>query len=207
MKSLILDLDGTLFDSKKTVLNAFKNTLVDFFDDSKNIIDNFVIGPKLTDVISSLNLSKKDEISFKKKFIYYHDEIFLHQTSIYKNVKITLENLSSEHTLILATNKRKYPSISLLKKYNLHHLFHLFYFGDEKKFSSKDHFVNSLMDSFNPIVFVGDTLGDFFVAKKYNIPFIKANYGYGDNQDWSKYPNILEIDEFSDLLSSLDHLN
>ena len=52
---------------------------------------------------------------------------------------------------------------------------------------------------FKKAFFVGDTIGDASAAIGKNLKFIKANYGYGRNQDWSTFKIHKEINKIEDL--------
>jgi len=50
--------------------------------------------------------------------------------------------------------------------------------------------------NFNKTFFIGDTVNDGLSANLNNLPFIKPQYGYGRNQDWSKVNGKQSIQQF-----------
>ena len=48
--------------------------------------------------------------------------------------------------------------------------------------------------------FFGDTVNDGLSANLNQLPFIKASYGYGQNQDWSKVLMHQELNQLSEIL-------
>ena len=57
-------------------------------------------------------------------------------------------------------------------------------------------------ESFHGSFFVGDTVNDGLSANLNQLPFIKACYGYGQDQDWSKGHYIQEIHQFIEILEA-----
>ena len=53
--------------------------------------------------------------------------------------------------------------------------------------------------NFQKAFFVGDTLSDGISAMKNNLRFIKANYGYGHNEDWGNIEIFAEINDIYEL--------
>ena len=49
--------------------------------------------------------------------------------------------------------------------------------------------------------FFGDTVNDGLSANLNQLPFIKASYGYGQDQDWTKIIIHQEINQFSEILN------
>ena len=54
--------------------------------------------------------------------------------------------------------------------------------------------------SFKGSFFVGDTSNDGVSANLNQLPFVKAYYGYGQDQDWSKVTIFKEIHQFIEIL-------
>ena len=55
--------------------------------------------------------------------------------------------------------------------------------------------------SFCEAYFIGDTVNDGLSANLSQLPFIKACYGYGGNQDWSNVSIIKKIDNLHEILN------
>ncbi len=57
------------------------------------------------------------------------------------------------------------------------------------------------INQYDKIFFVGDTLNDGIAAQDHNIPFIRANYGYGKRQNWDGVPIFKSIKQFNEILN------
>jgi len=60
--------------------------------------------------------------------------------------------------------------------------------------------IKSSSNRFKNAYFVGDTVNDGFSANLNNLRFIKVNYGYGQEQDWSSVKIFKEIERINDLV-------
>jgi phosphoglycolate phosphatase len=56
--------------------------------------------------------------------------------------------------------------------------------------------------SFKYSYYIGDTLADGLSAQANNLPFIRANYGYGEKDEWSKVNIYKSINSIDELLAS-----
>ena len=68
---------------------------------------------------------------------------------------------------------------------------------------NKDEMIQDIINrnsSFKGNFFVGDTVNDGLSANLNQVPFIKASYGYGRDQDWSKITIHQEINQFIEIL-------
>ena len=68
---------------------------------------------------------------------------------------------------------------------------------------NKDAMIQDIINqnkSFHGSYFIGDTVNDGLSANLNQLPFIKACYGYGRDQDWSKGHFIQEIHQFIEIL-------
>jgi phosphoglycolate phosphatase len=61
----------------------------------------------------------------------------------------------------------------------------------------------NLNSSFHGSYFIGDTVNDGLSANLNQLPFIKACYGYGKNQEWSEVSIFDSIDQFNEILKLL----
>ena len=76
-------------------------------------------------------------------------------------------------------------------------IFHLIECCDsQSQKKNKDEMIQDIINrnlSFKDSFFIGDTVNDGLSANLNQVPFIKACYGYGRNQDWSKVNVSKEI--------------
>ena len=134
-----------------------------------------------------------------------HDENAIKNTKPYPDVIDTLKKLNSKKVLMaIATNKRHVPTIKLINHYNLQDYFITIECSDDKNFiRNKDEMIQDILNkdkNFYKAFFIGDTVNDGLSANLSELNFIKADYGYGRDQDWSKVNVKQSIQNFSEIL-------
>ena len=204
----LLDFDGTLVDSEQTIKACYIKVGLEFIPERSSFIENMVIGPTLDEssrmILTNKNLHLLD--AFKNRFQQLYDEKLVLETLQYPKVDETLKQLhaNGDHLCIL-TNKRAYPTQKLIDYYGWNHLFKwvacMNKFPLAKNKSDLITLKNISQNQYDGIFFVGDTLHDGMAAEVHNIPFILAQYGYGQNQDWNEITIFKKIAKFSDILT------
>jgi phosphoglycolate phosphatase len=207
IKSIIFDFDGTLVDSKNTIDRCFQMTTYLIAPDRIKHAKNILIGPSLRDTASQIlgpeSQNKLEE--FIIKFIKMHDEQVTKHTKPYHGVTSTLKKLFERKiNMAIATNKRKEPTIRLINHFGWDNYFISIECNNSKKLiRNKDAMVHEIINSyegFKNAYFVGDTSLDGVAAKKNKIKFIKANYGYGNEDIWENIETEYEINSLTDIL-------
>ena len=205
-KAIIFDFDGTLVDSEKTIYRCFQNATKKIAPNRINYAKNILIGPPLRDTASSIlgpnHQDKLDE--FVKLFIEKHDDQIIFQTQPYDGVHKHLEKLSLMNIpMAIATNKRHAPTMKLIKHYGWEDHFCIVECSDtNKKVRDKNMMIQEIINKNNIYqggFFLGDTVSDGLSANYNKLDFIKADYGYGKNQDWSNINIIKTINSILDL--------
>ena len=106
--------------------------------------------------------------------------------------------------MAVATNKRLAPTQKLLDHFGWNDYFSSIECSDSQpEMRNKDFMIQDIINqnkSFYGGFFVGDTVNDGLSANLNQLPFIKACYGYGQNQDWSKVTAFKEINQFIEIL-------
>ncbi|UOR13593.1 HAD family hydrolase [Halobacillus amylolyticus] len=202
MDSIIFDLDGTIWDSIDTVLNAWNSI----------IKENDQIKRELTrkDLEGTMGL-QMDDIS-RKLFPYLDDNTrkqliieccdveneYLEKQGgvLYKNVEEVLKELSQKYKLYIVSNCQPGYIEAFYKYHNLKRYF-LDFENPGRTGLSKGENINLIIERNNlsKPVYVGDTEGDLKAARYAGIPFVYAKYGFGQV---SQYDDILE--KFDDLV-------
>ena len=209
-KAIIFDFDGTLVDSKKAINQCFQRITERIAPERINYAKNILIGPPLRETASQiLGLEYKNKLDeFINQFIEMHDEKVIMYTQPYPYVTETLKKLHKEKiSMVVATNKREVPTIKLINYYNWEDYFISIECSDSRKsIRNKDGMVRDIIkknDIFKKSYFVGDTVNDGLSANRNQLQFIRANYGYGLNQNWSGVRISKLIGAFIDLESIL----
>ena len=206
-KAIIFDFDGTLVDSEKAIYECFQRITKNIAPEREGYAKNLLIGPPLRDTASEIlgpeNQDFLDE--FVQSFITMHDEQVIRHTQPYPDVIQVLKKLHFKNIpMALATNKRLAPTKKLIGHFGWNDYFSLIECSDSQpEMRDKDAMIQDIInqnDSFHGSFFVGDTVNDGLSANLNQLPFIKACYGYGQEQDWSKVASFQEIHQFIEIL-------
>lgn len=206
-KCWIFDFDGTLVDSEKHIRKTFIKITKEIAPEREDFAVKVVIGPPLEETAKEI-LGESNIKSLKRfttNFIKMHDDEILKNTIPYTNSQQILEKLfKMGDKIAVATNKRKIPTIKLINHLGWNDFFLNIECSDsEVKPRNKSEMIDDLFIKdidFKKAFFVGDTIGDASSAISKNLKFIKANYGYGRNQDWTPFKIHKEIKKIEDLI-------
>ena len=192
-EAIIFDFDGTLVDSEKAIYRCFLSVTKKIALDRINYAKRILIGPPLRDTASSiLGPNHQDQLDeFVEQFIQMHDNHAIFHTNPYFGVNKLLQKLALMNVpMAIATNKREVPTIKLIEHFSWEKYFHFIECHDNYAHTrTKAKMIKDIINSnniFKNCYFVGDTVNDGLSANINKLSFIRANYGYGQNQDWSK---------------------
>ena len=140
-----------------------------------------------------------------------HDEQVVRHTQPYPDVIQVLKKLHSKNIpMAIATNKRLAPTKKLIDHFDWKDYFKFIECSDsQKKIRNKDQMIQDIINqnnSFYDSYFIGDTVNDGLSANLSQLPFIKACYGYGSNQDWSKVKICIELHQFKKIYNLFPNL-
>ena len=206
-KAIIFDFDGTLVDSEKAIYECFQNITRQIAPERGSYAKNILIGPPLRDTASEIlgpdQQGSLDE--FVQLFIAMHDEQVIEHTQPYPDVIEVLKQLHNKNIpMAVATNKRLAPTQKLLDHFGWNDYFSSIQCSDSQpEMRNKDAMIQDIINqnqSFHGSYFIGDTVNDGLSANLNQLPFIKASYGYGRDQDWSKVITYQEIHQFIEIL-------
>jgi len=201
---IIFDLDGTLWDSSRQVVDAWKNVINECEDINYNItVQNMhgLMGKTIEEIAKIIfnNVSEQRGLEvIKKCCIEEQFYIEKHGGILYPKLEETLKVLSEKYNLFIVSNCQEGYIESFLKYHKLNE-----YFSDYENHGrtnlSKGENIKSVIErnKLDKAVYIGDTLGDFQAAKLAGIPFVHAKYGFG---------NIEEKNHFINEISELPHL-
>lgn len=207
-QAFIFDFDGTLVDSEQAIYHCFQSITKQLAPNRLEYAKNILIGPPLMDTASEiLGPEHQDSLDeFVQLFIAMHDEQVIQHTQPYPDV---IEALKQLHTnkipMAIATNKRLAPTQKLMDHFGWNDYFNSIKCSDSQPvIRNKDAMIKEIInqnESFKRGWFVGDTVNDGLSANINQLKFIKASYGYGRDQDWSKIRIYQEVDRFSEVLN------
>lgn len=205
MDSIIFDVDGTLWDSTKSVAESWNKAIREHSSLNLTLEPvslSKVFGKTMTEIADALSpdLSVKErmellDVCFDEENRYLED----HPGILYPDVVRTIKELSLSCPLYIVSNCQcGYIEVMLrttgLGPYIRDHLC----FGETQV--PKGETIRMLIERNNlqSPVYVGDTQGDADSCKTAGIPFIFAEYGFGDVPDART-----RIHTFSDLTKLL----
>ena len=206
-KAIIFDFDGTLVDSEKAIYECFQKITKRIVPERERYAKNILIGPPLRDTASEILGPENQDLldEFVQLFIEMHDEQVIRHTHPYSDVIQVLKQLHSKNIpMAIATNKRLAPTKKLICHFGWNDYFSFIECSDSKpEMRNKDAMIQDIInqnESFHGSYFIGDTVNDGLSANLNQLPFIKASYGYGRDQDWSKVTIHQEIHQFIEIL-------
>ena len=201
---LIFDLDGTLWDSGREVAAAWNGVLrkrcphaaLLTAEDIRNVMG------KTMDEIARILMpdmeAERRKVVFDECMDHENEYIAVHGGRLFPKVRETLEKfLTDGYKMSIVSNCQKGYINAFLVSMDMKK-----YFCDTEEWGAtglgKDENIRLVMkrNGFEKALYVGDTHGDETAARKAQIPFVYAAYGFGDAQN----PDG-EIQEFSDLLA------
>ena len=196
-----------LFQVNTAIYECFQSITSHLAPERRSYAKNILIGPPLRDTASEiLGPRHQDSLDeFVQLFIKMHDEQVIKHTQPYHEVADVLQTLHSKNILMgLATNKRLAPTKKLLDYFGWSNYFQFIECSDsQSEIRNKNRMIQDILNQnklFNGSYFVGDTINDGLSANLNQLKFIKACYGYGHDQDWSKVSIYKEIYQFIDIL-------
>lgn len=202
-ESIIFDVDGTLWDSRALLADAYNAQLKE-----EGLTHIHVTAEKLRPLfgktMTMLADGLFDMIPVPERYALMdrciarmdvHLEKHADETIGYPDIRQTLDVLSKSHRLFIVSNGQKgYPQLAA-KKLGISDLISGYLsFGDTG--TSKGQTILRLMEQhgIQSAVYVGDTQGDLEACQEADIPFIWAAFGFGVPDGY-----FAKIDRFSDL--------
>ena len=192
MKSLIFDIDGTLWDSRAIVARGYNDYLreigrADLQVDAEYLKTLF--GKTMTEIadIMLCSIDAPERYAVMQGCMDREDK-FLHNDPCdiaFPGVKETLEELKEHYRLFVVSNAQcGYPEL-MMDKLGIRHLFEGWMcFGDTGL--PKGDTIRILMErhAVSDAVYIGDTQGDLEASEYARIPFIFCAFGFGTPERW-----------------------
>jgi len=219
-KVIIFDLDGTLIDSVPDLAVAVNYMLgvLKMEEYSQDTIRYWVGNGASTLVHRALlgeaDTSKAvDEELFNrglKIFLEYYAQHLSHTTTLYPNVKTTLQELKQQgFTLAIVTNKPFAFVEPILSGLGIDKLFSLHLGGDSLELKKPDplpllHVCEILNVSVDEAVMVGDSKNDILAANGAKMQSIGVSYGYNYGEAIEHYNPSIVVDDFGKILAMME---
>ena len=191
-ESLILDIDGTLWDSRALVAEGYNLQLADeglerYFVDAEGL--KALFGKVMTEIADAMfpDLPENRRYALMERCMARENR-YLEENPCrigYPGIVEALETLSRRHRLFIVSNsQRGYPELCM-EKLGIGAFFsgHLC-FGDTH--APKGETIRTLMarHGIASACYIGDTQADSIAARDAGIPFVWASYGFGSPDGW-----------------------
>ncbi len=205
---LILDVDGTIWNTTGIVAEAWNKSIDTFFPQVPHVNAEILKGQfgKTMDVIADNLfgvLSAEDKKILMEKCCIYEQKALLENTKniTYEGVIETLKKLSSIIPIFIVSNCQSGYIELVIEKNKITPLIKDFEcFGNTGKSKAENIKLIASRNGLKAPVYVGDTQGDYEACKEAGVPFIWAAYGFGKPED-NNYS--AKIDSFTQLESLL----
>lgn len=204
MKNIILDVDGTLWDTRQLVADAWNRALKE-----KGIEDIEISADRLKslfgktmDVIAEalfgfMNEKERNEM-MDLCCEYEHEDLKKASRDIlYPNVRETIIELSKDHGVYIVSNCQCGYIESFIKAIELEeYITDIECYGNTGKQKGENIKLIVERNHMEEPVYVGDIQGDCDAAAYAGVPFVYADYGFGDVENYQ-----YRISNFKDLLT------
>ncbi|WP_419961249.1 HAD family hydrolase [Psychrobacillus sp. BM2] len=187
MDSIIFDLDGTLWDSRKTVSKSWSKVVQEVKYGQGEVTEDDLkktMGLQIKDIAARL-FDYLDEAKQMELILICCDreQVDLKREGgvLYPELEEVLQKLSSRYRLFIVSNCQEGYIESFYSYHGLERYF-LDFENPGRTGLTKGENIKLLMERNNisAAVYVGDTQGDCDAAKFAGVPFVFANYGFGN---------------------------
>ena len=186
MLNVIFDLDGTLWDSSETILDAWK-----YVFNRYNIIDisqediKALLGLPDENIIKWISekylISSESAKCILQKCQDYELELIAVQGGkLYSGVRRTIQELSKMSNLYIVSNCQAGYIEAFLKYYNLQPFIKDFECAGNTKLNKSVNISKIInRNHIKNAIFIGDTESDRIASKENDLEFVYASYGFG----------------------------
>lgn len=210
MHSIIFDLDGTLWDTTLIVAESWKKYLKENYDANFDVSEQMLkglFGKTLTEIAGILfpNETREKCQELIMGCVKAEHEVLEKQApDVYQGVREGLQLLKEAgHRMFIVSNSQQGYIELFIEASKLGMFFEGILCagdtGEPKAYNIKKIIADHQIE--NPI-YVGDTDGDHQAATEANVPFVFAEYGFGE----TKEPDYC-IHGFLELISLMEKLN
>ena len=207
IQALLFDLDGTLIDSERDLIEATNATLRHLGRPKlpPATVSSYIGhgAPKLVASALGPDADAQLQATALQFFLSYYEEHKLVHTRAYPSVPEALEAFAAMPMAVL-TNKPQRISTLLLEALGMAKYFRVIYGGDSLPAKKPDPAgVHKILAEFGVqaanALFIGDSEVDVQTARNARTPCAIVNYGFGKN-DRAAFPADLYLDKLTDLV-------
>ena len=198
---ILFDLDGTFIDSSDGIFAAYKKSVnMQNIEETNEKLFKTFIGPPFNDMIEEIHpqLNKQQKLIIIETFgmLYSKQDYFL-RFRPREGLNEFLEKISNTEKSGILTNKRSDAAKKIVDSMGLAKYFEFIAGRDffDSKCPSKSIVLDNIlkMDSYpSPKCYVGDTYGDYELAKNFKIEFVGIRSMFNTDSYSKDYKNTLE---------------
>ena len=203
-ETLILDIDGTLWDSRALVAEGYNIQLKEeglahlcvSAEELKPLFGKVL--EEIADILFvSIPVPQRYELMAR---CMKTENLHMHQDPChigYPGIRDTVEKLAKKYRLFIVSNsERGYPELCMEKLGLTPYIEGHLCYGDTG--TTKGQTIRTLIERHNigSCIYVGDTQGDYEATLEAGVPFIWASYGFGTPSGFDA-----KIEKFEDLLT------
>lgn len=212
LKNVLIDLDGTLINSKKGIILSLNYALLTAgYDLIVNEEMNWLIGPPIRESLKKI-IGNNDKNKIEEIYLHYrnhYSEIGLYESNVFPEIEYTVNKLrQAKYKIYLATAKPTIYAKKILNHLKLEDYFHEIYGSELNGIrANKEELIKYILNIEKLVpsesIMIGDTEHDVFSSKKNNMKSIFVEYGYGENNENILYNADYKIKNFKELLTLL----
>jgi len=203
---IILDVDGTLWDSTGLVAEAYRRSFKKHGIDGERVSPDILkclFGRPMDEIFDELlpDIPEETRRDAQKEAIFFEDEILLNDPCdiFFPGVIETIKDLSEKKPLFIVSNCQKGYIELVMEKGGLKDFITDFEcFGNNGRTKAENLRLVIKRNALKSPLYVGDTEGDRLSCEETGIPFIFASYGFGSPFRFSE-----RIASFKDLVRIL----
>ena len=200
--SIILDVDGTIWDTTDIVAEAWNHAIDRLFPQVPHVTGNILKGQfgKTMQVIADnlfTGLDQAQKTTLMEECCHQEQLALKANTRniTYDGVVNTIKNLSRSVPVFIVSNCQKgYIEVVIAKNEITNFITDFECYGNNGLGKAQNIRLLCERNGLKSPVYVGDTQGDADACREADVPFIWAAYGFGQTQDYYK-----KIDEFKEL--------
>jgi len=207
INNIIFDLDGTLVDTIKDIIDSFNKAYREIPRFINIRIQKKYLSLPLSQAIMKItpSIQASELRTLKKAFINHYDSSSLSKTELYPGVDDTLKFLKeNKRRLFIVTNKRARPTKRILDAFKID-IFDGIITSDSNKgkILTKQQMLSLLIKKRSllkgTMMMIGDTEYDIAAARSCGIISVAALYGYGKKSNLLKNGPDYTIKRIEDL--------
>lgn len=202
-KAVLLDLDGTLWDSSENVMKAWnhvlkKNGLPEKTREECRAVMGLAMDEICDRFFKDLKSPRKEEMmslceNYENEYLEKHGGI------LFDHVIDMLEKLHEKYFVAIVSNCQDGYIQAFMKHYHIENLIDDFEsYGKTLQYKAENIQAVIQRNNIDKAVYVGDIVNDYKAASQAGVPFIFASYGFGDVDNTPKAKTCMDIPELAD---------